>query len=145
MKGYPTKYLTTLTYIIHYYGINNVLDGGNKIEIINILQMAIDHVRYWFTNTWKSHQPQLNTVIHRFRKCNTGHDDVIKWKHFPRYWPFVRGIHRSPVNSQHKGQWRGALTFYFICSWIKGWVSNREAGDWGRRRAHYYVIVLVKC
>ena len=24
-------------------------------------------------------------------------DDVIKWKHFPRYWPFVRGIHRSPV------------------------------------------------
>ena len=32
------------------------------------------------------------------------HDDVIKWKHFPRYWPFVRGIHRSPVNSQHKGQ-----------------------------------------
>ena len=25
-------------------------------------------------------------------KC---HDDVIKWKHFPRYWSFVRGIHRS--------------------------------------------------
>ena len=23
------------------------------------------------------------------------HDDVIKRKHFPRYWPFVRGIHRS--------------------------------------------------
>ena len=22
------------------------------------------------------------------------HDDVIKWKQFPRYWPFVRGIHR---------------------------------------------------
>ena len=35
------------------------------------------------------------------------HDDVIKWKHFPRYWPFVWGIHRSPVNSLHKGQWRG--------------------------------------
>ena len=35
------------------------------------------------------------------------HDDVIKWKHFPRYWPFVRGIHRSPVNSPHKSQWRG--------------------------------------
>ena len=30
------------------------------------------------------------------------HDDVIKWKHFPRYWPFVRGIHRSPVNSPHR-------------------------------------------
>ena len=43
------------------------------------------------------------------------HDDVIKWKHFPRYWPFVRGIHRSPVNSPHKGQWRGALMFSLIC------------------------------
>ena len=21
------------------------------------------------------------------------HDDVIKWKHLPRYWPFVREIH----------------------------------------------------
>ena len=30
------------------------------------------------------------------------HDDVIKWKHFPRYWPFVRGIHRSPVNSPQR-------------------------------------------
>ena len=39
------------------------------------------------------------------------HDDVIKWKHFPRYWPFVRGIHLSPVNSPHKGQWRRALMF----------------------------------
>ena len=27
------------------------------------------------------------------------HDDVIKWKHFPHYWPFVSGIHRSPVHS----------------------------------------------
>ena len=32
------------------------------------------------------------------------HDDVIKWKHSPRHWPFVRGIHRSQVNSQHKDQ-----------------------------------------
>ena len=36
-----------------------------------------------------------------------------QWKPFPRYWPFVRGIHRSPVNSPHKSQWRGALMFFF--------------------------------
>ena len=46
------------------------------------------------------------------------HDDVIKWKHFPRNWPFVRGIHRSPVNSPHKDQWRGALMFSLICHQI---------------------------
>ena len=60
------------------------------------------------------------------------HDDVIKWKVFPRYWPFVRGIHRSPVNSPHKGQWRGALMFSLICAWINRWVkqvNNRNVGD----------------
>ena len=67
------------------------------------------------------------------------HDDVIKWKHFPRYWPFVRWIHRSPVNSPHKGQWREALMFSLICAWMNGWVNNREAGDLRRRRAHYDV------
>ena len=53
------------------------------------------------------------------------HDDVIKWKLFPRYWPFVWEIHRSPVNSPHKGQWRGALMFTLICARINGWVNNR--------------------
>ena len=70
------------------------------------------------------------------------HDDVIKWKHFPRYWPFVRGIHRSPVTSPHKGQWRGALMFSLICVWINGWVNNREAGDLRRYRAHYDPTVM---
>ena len=70
------------------------------------------------------------------------HDDVIKWKHFPRYWPFVRGIHRSPVNSPHKGQWRGALIFTLIWARINSWVNNCEAGDLRRNLAHYDVIVM---
>ena len=72
------------------------------------------------------------------------HDDVIKWKHFPRYLPFVRGIHRSPVKSPHKGQWRGALMFTLICVWINGCVNNREAGDLRRYYAHYGVTVMGK-
>ena len=70
------------------------------------------------------------------------HDNVIKLRHFPRNWPFVRGIHRSPVNSPHKGQWRGALVFSLICVWINDWINNREAGDLRRYRAHYDVIVM---
>ena len=73
----------------------------------------------------------------------SAHDDVIKWKHFPRYWLFVRGIHRSPVNSPHKGQWRGALMFSLICARINGWVNKREAGDLRRHHAHYDVIVML--
>ena len=70
------------------------------------------------------------------------HDDVIKWKHFPHYWPFVRGIHRSPVNSPHKGQWRGTLMFTLICVWINGCVNNRKAGDLWRDCIHYGVTVM---
>ena len=84
----------------------------------------------------------------KWQKCKgqktlTVHDDVIKWKHFPRYWPYVRGIHRSPVNSPHKGQWCGALIFPLICTWINGWVNNGEAGDLRRHCTHYDVIVKV--
>ena len=71
------------------------------------------------------------------------HDDVIKWKHFPRNWPFVREIHRSPVNFPHKGQWRGALMFSLNYAWINDWVNNREAGDLRRQHGHYDVIVMV--
>ena len=66
-----------------------------------------------------------------------------KWKHFPRYWPFVRGIHRSPVNSPHKDQWHGDLMFSLICVWINGWVNNREAGDLRRYRAHHDITVMM--
>ena len=75
--------------------------------------------------------------------CVSSHDDVIKWKLFPCYWPFELGIHRSPVNSLHKGQWRGALMFSLICVWINGWVNNREAGDLRRHLAHYDVSVMI--
>ena len=65
------------------------------------------------------------------------------WRHqmetLPRYWPFVRGIHLSPVNSPH------ALLFSLICVWINGWVNNREAGDFKRYRAHYDVTVMRLC
>ena len=36
----------------------------------------------------------LITAHHVRVVYNQWHDDVIKWKHVHRYWPFVRGIHR---------------------------------------------------
>ena len=64
-------------------------------------------------------------------------------KHFPHYRSFMRGIHRRPVNSQHKGQWRGALMISLTCAWINGWVNTAEAGDLRHHRAHYDVTVML--
>ena len=51
----------------------------------------------------------LLTYLAIFFRVASPHDYVIKWKHFPHYWPFVQGIHWSPGDSPHKGQWCAAL------------------------------------
>ena len=42
--------------------------------------------------TLSKHFPSSGAIIESDRQ----HDNVIKWNHFLRHWPFVRGIHRSP-------------------------------------------------
>ena len=89
-------YTTVLNGYLLFFIFASDNDDGNVFGIIG--------------NLWR--KPQM---AGGFRPC----DDVIKCKHFPRYWPFVWGAHRSLVNSPHKGQWRGALMFSLIGVWIK--------------------------
>ena len=103
-----------------------------------------------YVSSWLCHDISRDTrcivsplPIKQHFRCVPKYEDVIKWKHFPRYWPFVRGIHRSSVNSPHKGQRRGAFMFSVICAWINRWVNNREIGDLRRYRAHYDVTVMI--
>ena len=72
---------------------------------------------------------RLTLLDIRLAKPAIPHNDVIKWKHFPRYWSFVRGIHRSPVNFPHEGQGRGALKFSLICALNKR-LSKQSWGWW---------------
>ena len=80
----------------------------------------VDYFGYPFPRLWRFTKMWYQYLIIKLELCNTSkfniydinskifftferlHDDVIKWKHFPCYWPFVRGIHRSPVNSHTK-------------------------------------------
>ena len=98
----------------------------------------------WWRHQMKNFRCDLISypLLKYWLKLFAKHDDAIKWKHLPRNWPFVRGIHHSPVISPHKGQWRGALMFSLMFAWINGCVNNREAGDLRRHRAHYDVIVI---
>ena len=68
------------------------------------------------------------------------------WRHqmetFPALLALCAGNSPVPVNSPHKGQWRGALMFSLICVWLNGWINNREAGDLSRHRGHYDVSVM---
>ena len=64
------------------------------------------------------------------------HGDVITWKCFPHYWPFVRGIHQSLRHSPHKGQWCGHLMFPLMSAWINCWTNSPVAGDLWCREGH---------
>ena len=68
------------------------------------------------------------------------------WRHqmktFSALLTLCAGNSPVPVNSPHKGQWRGTLMFSLICAWINDWVNNREAGDLRRHLGHYDVNVM---
>ena len=118
------------TWCFTWYSISNKSDGAMLYGCLYVSKNFL-HISYG----WEYPSILGDDIFH---------DDVIRWKHFPHNWPFVRGIHRPPVNSLHKGQWRGALMFSLICVWINDWVNNREAGDLRRYHAHYDVIVMYR-
>ena len=68
------------------------------------------------------------------------------WRHqmetFSALLAICEGNSPVPVNSPHKGQWRGALMFSLISPCWNGWVNNREAADLRRNHAHYDVILM---
>ena len=114
-----------------------------------------------------------NLIVWNFFHENIG---TVVWveKHWLNYWlilPWWRhqmetfsallalcGIYRSPVNSPHKGQWRGALIFFFDLrlnkrlskqSWgwwfetppCSLWRHCNDAGKWTQQHllaSHYY-------
>ena len=95
------------------------LFNGNSIQIqIFSFQENYSHFLQWFqklyTNDiqwyllktwllwWQIRYTLTNDTPYLALKGKTWHDGVIKWKHFPPYWPFVWGINRSPVNSLTK-------------------------------------------
>ena len=89
--------------------------------------------------------PDSITVIIWTQFC---FDGIAWWRYqmetFSALLALCVGNSPFPVNSPHKGQWRGALMFSLICVWINGWVNSREAGDLRRYRVHYDVSVMAK-
>ena len=76
-------------------------------------------------NIWT--RPTMQPVITKTDlHCN---NSIMTWWHFPSYLPFVRGIHRSPVNSPHEGQWRRVLMLSLICALNKR-LSTQSWGWW---------------
>ena len=121
-KWMPLIMMRIMTSLSGYWGPLHRLCMGSwsksrKMRVVLVLKFKI-------RSSHNLHIPRHTNIA-----IMSIHDDVIIWKHFPRYWPFVRGIHRSPVNSPHKGLWRGALVFSLICALNKR-LSKQSWGWW---------------
>ena len=125
--------------LIFIFLMRNLWNHGACLSVSDMLNWGLSKSRFW--SMWlKLKSPTWDTEAQQY---NRSQDDVIIWKHFPRYWPFVQGVYRSPVNSTHKGQWCGALMFSLICAFINDWVNNHGAGDLRRLRPHQDINVMV--
>ena len=73
--------------------------GAGSTWVRHLLQMTTG--MDWNSITMTSHKRHV--VVYR-RSFDSLFNSSSKKHQSPHYWPFVRGIHRWPVNSPHKGQ-----------------------------------------
>ena len=100
------------------------------------------------SNCWWFETPQRScSIIVKQLYAPSITDHVWSWwRHqmetFSALLGFARGIHRSPVDSPHKGQWHGALMFSLMCASTNDRASNGDAGDLRPHGTHHDVTVI---
>ena len=80
-------------------------------------------------------QDQITIASNSDREDLEHHDDVIKWKHFPRYWPFVRGIHQYTVEFPAQRPVTRSFVVFFDLRQNK-LLSKKSLGRWFETPSH---------
>ena len=150
------------TWLVLYIILTMLWDKSISCMFVDIYK---DHV--WSLkqkHSWRDEKRRLNLHAYYVSMMTSSNGNIFRvtghlcgnspgtlilypwWHHqmetFSALLAICAGIHRSPVNFPHKGQWRGALMFSLICTRLNGWENNGEAGDFRRHRAHYDVTAM---
>ena len=119
----------------------NQLSGQPFPIIFNHKGMGLDDIK---CNTFRT---LIGPCLHATKmQMHQMHDDVIKWKHFPRYWPFARGItgHRWIPRTKAID----AELWCFLWShpnkrlskqWWSWWFETPSCPLWRQRNVYRYV------
>ena len=112
-----------------------------SVHLLDCMALSV----YW--PAWHSPFTGLHDSVHLLACMARSIYWPAWWRHrmetFSAQLALCAGNSPAPVNSPHKGPWRGALMLSLICVCINGWVNNREAGDLRPRCGHY--DANVKC
>ena len=121
--------------------VSSLVTGGEQYKTFSMSRrqhMKKMHI-HWSINGWCRGNKWLSHIWHYAKLARSmmtsSNGNIFRFT-------FVWGIHQSPVNSPHKGQWRGTLMFSLICAWTNGCVNNRDGGDLRRHRDRYDVTVM---
>ena len=133
---------TILRAVIYTYYNRGGLNHYTNITPINMWAISPG---YWQNN---SKYPEHNTGTVSVNRVSRSSPLLGAWwrqqmEHFQRHWSFLRGIHRLPVDSPCKGQWRGVLMFSLIYARTNDWANNRDTRDVRRHHVHYDVTIMV--
>ena len=72
------------------------------------------------------------------------HDDVIKWKYFPRNWPLVQGIHREPVTRSFDVFFDLRLNKLLSKQWWDWWLETLSRPLWRHCNVNYNLSTCVR-
>ena len=87
-------YISCQVMYLIWFGITCIIPSPNNIDV---LLYDIKEYAEWINLTWLMNNMVYVGQTHQAHV----HDDVIKWKHFPRYWPIVRGNHEAGHLRRH--------------------------------------------
>ena len=100
-----------------------------KLSKVIVDSCVICFIYVWYKCAANEYESRVNIhkrfgyIVQGTRdKYDPKHDDVIKSEHFPRYWPFVRGIHRSSTNPQRPVT--RTFDVFFVCFFICAWTNQ---------------------
>ena len=115
LSGKCRPFCLSLNVLNYLQAVQKELYPGHSWHLEQPWWLMRPRPHHWSrTQTGQYHCKQTDShvkIIHVYGE--NLHDDIIKWKHFPHYWPFVKGIHWSMVDSPHKSQWCRALIVFF--------------------------------
>ena len=75
---------------------------------------------------WQKHNSRVRTKM--LTNSAQRHLLVIKWKHFPRYWPFVQG--NSSVNGEFPSQRPVTRSFDVVCDLRLNKQLSKQSWGW---------------